>query len=89
MTYLLTALVFVPTAVALLLFALPRGTAPRVFRALWLLTSALELALVIGLWAGYDAMRRNAVRAARPLDPECLLSATTSASTDSPCRCSL
>lgn len=55
MTHLLTALVFAPTAVALLLFALPRRTAPQVFRTVWVLTSALELALVIAMWAGYEA----------------------------------
>ncbi|MER5224543.1 complex I subunit 4 family protein [Streptomyces flaveus] len=51
----LTALVFVPTAVALLLFVLPRRTTPTVFRTVWVLTSTLELALVIAMWAGYEA----------------------------------
>ncbi len=51
----LTALVFVPTAVALLLFVLPRRTAPAVFRVIWVAVSAVELALVVALWAGYDS----------------------------------
>jgi NADH-quinone oxidoreductase subunit M len=53
---LLTALVFAPTAVALLLFVLPRRTPPSALRAVWVVASAVELALVIALWAGYDAV---------------------------------
>jgi NADH-quinone oxidoreductase subunit M len=49
-----TALVFAPTAVALLLFLLPRRTGPAVFRVLWVAVSAVELALVVAMWAGYD-----------------------------------
>ncbi|MEU6251234.1 NADH-quinone oxidoreductase subunit M [Streptomyces sp. NPDC047043] len=51
----LTSLVFAPTAIALLLFTLPRRTKPTVFRSVWATVSALELALVIVLWAGYEA----------------------------------
>ena len=54
MTRLLTALVFVPAAVALLMFALPRRTTPTVVRVVWILLSALELALVIAMWTGYS-----------------------------------
>ncbi|MGW3107552.1 complex I subunit 4 family protein [Streptomyces sp. NPDC001100] len=49
----LTALVFVPVAVALLLFALPGRTTPTFVRIVWILASALELALVIAMWTGY------------------------------------
>ncbi|WP_202121505.1 complex I subunit 4 family protein [Streptomyces sp. BA2] len=51
----LSALVFVPTVVALLLFALPRSTSPSVFRVIWVMASAFELALIIALWSGYEA----------------------------------
>jgi NADH-quinone oxidoreductase subunit M len=62
---LLTALVFAPTVVALLLFALPHRTSPTVFRIVWVAVSAVELALVIALWAGYepDAGMQYEVRA--------------------------
>ncbi|MDH6627733.1 NADH-quinone oxidoreductase subunit M [Streptomyces sp. LBL] len=50
----LTTLVFAPTAVALLLFALPRRTTPAVFRVIWVAVSAVELALVVAMWAGYE-----------------------------------
>ncbi|WP_328478582.1 NADH-quinone oxidoreductase subunit M [Streptomyces sp. NBC_00377] len=50
----LTALVFAPTAVALLLFVLPRRTTPAFFRGIWVAVSAIELTLVIVMWAGYE-----------------------------------
>ncbi|WP_086828433.1 NuoM family protein [Streptomyces sp. NRRL B-24572] len=50
----LTALVFAPTAVALLLLALPARTPVRAVRALWGATAAVELGLVIAVWAGYE-----------------------------------
>ncbi|WP_323447389.1 complex I subunit 4 family protein [Streptomyces yaizuensis] len=49
----LTALVFTPTAVALLLLALPARTPVQVPRAVWVATTAVELALVTAVWAGY------------------------------------
>ncbi|WP_447040981.1 complex I subunit 4 family protein [Streptomyces sp. DSM 118878] len=51
----LTALVFAPAAVALLLFAVPRRASATVFRTVWVTASAAELALVIAVWAGYQA----------------------------------
>jgi NADH-quinone oxidoreductase subunit M len=50
---LLTALVFAPTAVALLLLGLPLRIPQSVFRAAWVTVTAAELALVIALWAAY------------------------------------
>ncbi|MBD0420096.1 NADH-quinone oxidoreductase subunit M [Streptomyces sp. TRM S81-3] len=50
----LTALVFVPAAVALPLFALPRRTPASVVRWVWVVVCAFELALVVTLWAGYE-----------------------------------
>jgi NADH-quinone oxidoreductase subunit M len=50
---LLTVLVLVPTAVAVLLLCLPRRLPRVVFLAAWVATTAAELALVIALWAGY------------------------------------
>lgn len=49
----LTVLVFAPTAVALLLLGLPVRTPQTVFRTVWVAATAVELALVIALWAGY------------------------------------
>ncbi|MET9955396.1 MULTISPECIES: complex I subunit 4 family protein [Streptomyces] len=49
----LTALVFAPTAVALLLLALPSRIPVRALRAVWVATAAAELALVVALWTGY------------------------------------
>ncbi|GAA3388935.1 NADH-quinone oxidoreductase subunit M [Streptomyces roseoviridis] len=49
----LTALVFAPTAVALLLLALPSRIPVRALRAVWVATAAAELGLVVALWAGY------------------------------------
>ncbi len=54
MTLLLTALVFTPTAVALLLLVLPRRTPESVFRIVWVVSTAVLVAFVVGLWAGYD-----------------------------------
>lgn len=50
----LTALVFAPTAVALLLLVLPRRTPDAVFRGVWVAATAVLLVYVAGLWAGYD-----------------------------------
>ncbi|MFC9397520.1 NuoM family protein [Streptomyces sp. NPDC057027] len=50
----LTALVFAPAAVAVLLLALPRRTPVRAMRALWVATASAELGLVIAVWAGYE-----------------------------------
>lgn len=50
----LTVLVFVPAAVALLLVALPRRTPDRVIRGIWVVTTAGLMAVVTGLWTGYD-----------------------------------
>ncbi|MCX5417612.1 NuoM family protein [Streptomyces sp. NBC_00059] len=49
----LTALVFVPTAVALLLLALPSRTPVQALRTVWVATTAVELGLVVAVWAGY------------------------------------
>ncbi|MFH9295741.1 NuoM family protein [Streptomyces sp. NPDC017520] len=48
-----TALVFAPTAVALLLLGLPRRTPSAAFRAIWVAVAACELVLVVTLWSGY------------------------------------
>ncbi|WOX20527.1 NADH-quinone oxidoreductase subunit M [Streptomyces solicathayae] len=50
----LTALVFAPTAVALLLLALPARTPLTALRLVWPATAAVELGLVIAVWAGYE-----------------------------------
>ncbi|MFI6122023.1 NuoM family protein [Streptomyces sp. NPDC051064] len=49
----LTVLAFLPTAVALVLLALPRHTPAKVIRGIWVTTTAGLMAVVIGLWAGY------------------------------------
>lgn len=49
----LTALVFVPTAVALLLLALPSRTPVQALRTVWVSTTAVELGLVVAVWAGH------------------------------------
>ncbi|MGW3626143.1 complex I subunit 4 family protein [Streptomyces sp. NPDC000880] len=49
----LTALVFAPTALALLLLGLPLRIPQSAFRAVWVAVTAAELLLVIALWAGY------------------------------------
>ncbi|MFE0641640.1 NuoM family protein [Streptomyces sp. NPDC058877] len=51
----LTALVFTPSAIALLLLAAPPAVPERVLRAVWVTTTAGELGLVIALWAGYES----------------------------------
>lgn len=50
----LTALVFAPTAVALLLLALPARTPVPALRLVWPVTAAVELGLVVAVWAGYE-----------------------------------
>ncbi|MEU3550849.1 complex I subunit 4 family protein [Streptomyces longwoodensis] len=51
----LTVLVLLPTAVAAVLLCVPR-TAPRLlFLTTWLVTTAAELVLTLGVWAGYHA----------------------------------
>ncbi|MCI4042429.1 NuoM family protein [Streptomyces sp. TRM75563] len=50
----LTALVFAPTAIALLLLALPRHTPAKVIRGIWVATAAGLMAATVVLWAGYD-----------------------------------
>ncbi|PCG83195.1 oxidoreductase [Streptomyces sp. WZ.A104] len=49
----LTALVFAPTAVALLLLALPSRMPVQALRTVWVTTASAELALVVAIWAGY------------------------------------
>lgn len=50
----LTALVFAPTAIALLLLALPRSTPAKAVRVIWVATAAGLMAATVILWAGYD-----------------------------------
>ncbi|MGW0825367.1 complex I subunit 4 family protein [Streptomyces sp. NPDC002845] len=51
----LTVLVLLPTAVAVLLMCVPR-TAPRgLFLQAWAVTTAVELALAVVMWTGYEA----------------------------------
>ncbi|GGW04525.1 MULTISPECIES: complex I subunit 4 family protein [Streptomyces] len=50
----LSTLVFAPTAVALLLLALPRRTPAKVIRGIWVATAAGLMAATVILWAGYD-----------------------------------
>ncbi|WP_459712970.1 complex I subunit 4 family protein [Actinophytocola sp. KF-1] len=50
----LSIVVFLPVAVAVVLLALPRAS-DAVVRWTWLAASAADLALVIGLWVAYDA----------------------------------
>ncbi|WNF30083.1 NADH-quinone oxidoreductase subunit M [Streptomyces sp. C11-1] len=49
----LTALVFAPTAVALLLLALPSRMPVQALRTVWVTTATAELGLVVAIWAGY------------------------------------
>ncbi|MEU0042792.1 complex I subunit 4 family protein [Streptomyces werraensis] len=51
----LTVLVLLPTAVATLLLCMPRTAPQRLFLTTWLVTAAVELALTLAVWAGYDA----------------------------------
>ncbi|MFE4367628.1 NuoM family protein [Streptomyces sp. NPDC056835] len=51
----LTAIVLLPTAVAVLLLCVPRGAPPGLFLAAWVATAALELALTVAVWWGYGA----------------------------------
>ncbi|MFF4871423.1 NuoM family protein [Streptomyces sp. NPDC000961] len=53
----LTALVFAPTAIALLLFALPARAPVQLLRAVWVAASAVELGLVVAVWVGFEAGR--------------------------------
>ncbi|MFE5852376.1 NuoM family protein [Streptomyces sp. NPDC056500] len=50
----LTALILLPTAVATLLLCLPHTTPRRLILALWTATTAVELALTMTVWAGYQ-----------------------------------
>lgn len=49
----LTVLVLLPTAVAALLLCVPRTAPRRLFLMAWVVTTAVELALTIAVWAGY------------------------------------
>ncbi|CAM3371109.1 NuoM family protein [Kibdelosporangium persicum] len=49
----LSAVVFLPVAVAVVLLAVPR-TSDRLVRWLWIAATAIDLALVVGLWIGYS-----------------------------------
>ncbi|MCX5302717.1 NADH-quinone oxidoreductase subunit M [Streptomyces sp. NBC_00160] len=51
----LTALVFAPTVVALLLLGLPARTPVPALRAVWMAATAGELGLVVAVWAGFRA----------------------------------
>ncbi|MFE7569503.1 NuoM family protein [Streptomyces sp. NPDC057539] len=56
----LTAIVLLPTAVAALLLCVPRGAPRGLFRAAWVATAAVELALTVAVWWGFgpgDGMR--------------------------------
>jgi NADH-quinone oxidoreductase subunit M len=50
----LSAIVFLPLAAALVLLALPSRVPLRVFRWSWIGVTALDLVLVIVAWVGYD-----------------------------------
>jgi NADH-quinone oxidoreductase subunit M len=53
----LSVIVFLPAAAALVLLAVPGRLPGRVFTVTWMAVSATDLALVIGAWAGYRAQR--------------------------------
>jgi NADH-quinone oxidoreductase subunit M len=50
----LSVIVFLPAAAAAVLLALPRGTPRRVFPAVWIAVSAVDLALVVAAWTRLD-----------------------------------
>lgn len=51
----LTAIVLLPTAVAALLLCLPRALPRGLVLSLWVGATAVDLALTLGVWAGYRA----------------------------------
>ncbi|MEI7031688.1 NADH-quinone oxidoreductase subunit M [Streptomyces pratensis] len=51
----LSVLVFLPLLVCAALALLPRGLGDRACAWIWISTAALELALVVVLWSGFDA----------------------------------
>jgi NADH-quinone oxidoreductase subunit M len=50
----LSVVVFLPVAVAVLLLALP-GASDRLVRWAWIAATVVDLALIVGLWLGYSA----------------------------------
>ncbi|MFH9570550.1 NuoM family protein [Streptomyces sp. NPDC017230] len=51
----LSVATFLPLLVCVVLLFLPRTLPDRTYVGIWIATAAAELALVIGLWAGFDA----------------------------------
>lgn len=50
----LSVIVFAPAVVAVVLALVPRAAPPRVFVGAWIAVSALDLALVVAAWVGFD-----------------------------------
>jgi NADH-quinone oxidoreductase subunit M len=50
----LSAIVFLPAVAALVLLAVPERVGRQAFIASWIVVAALDLALVIAAWVGYD-----------------------------------
>ncbi|MBC9725045.1 NuoM family protein [Streptomyces sp. TRM68367] len=50
----LTAVVFLPLLVCAVLWLWPRDLPDRAYTGVWIATAAVDLALVIALWAGFD-----------------------------------